>query len=190
MLSSLAPGPGEFPSISSFDQSLIPSHHAHVPPSPHEATRQIPMPTIPEEKSPQDLDPFMDSVEVEFGLDSRSAFSQPRAHVQRPQLPGHGPPLTPSSPPLNTHYELDSESGYHTPPPSYEAVVSGSYMAVDPGTQYFGEGSMGFEASNVPPKGPYDVPRSSSTPLLRGSPQDLMRLRYRDAHRTHSDSNF
>ena len=177
-MGSLAPGTGEFPSISTLDQSLTLSA---FPPQQQSLANQQLMPTIEEEEVgeevhvPQDeLDPFMDSVEVEFGFGGRPV-RRSHQHVNP-----HGiRPFAPSSAPAYMHGfdTFDSKTGRYTPPPSYDEAVSS-------GENYT---PRGYPFGPLPPPGGPHLnisgmaPRDSSTPMLEGGQvhQHMYGLRYR-----------
>ena len=145
------------------------------------------------QQGPQDdLDPFLDSVEVEFGkLDfpngrtthGTTARSNPYGlSTSAPTSSSTFDPYAPSAPPL-----MDN-SDHHIPPPRYEDVVSNSGSAQLPYSS-----SLGFETQYAlpPRRTPMHeqatsgmIPRSSSTPLVEGTPTGP---RYRDVQKRHTN---
>lgn len=161
---------------------------------------------FPQEGPQDDLDPYMDSVEVEFGRvdfpDGRTARRQKLRHpltaasrnpysyglsTSAPSNSTTRDPYAPSAPPL---IEIEN-SDRRTPPPRYEDIVpnAGVYSPGGASEQLPYSGSLGFDTQYMPRRSPqYEqtvaragmVPRSSSTPLAEGNPAGL---RYREVHR-------
>ena len=144
------------------------------------------------QEGPQDdLDPFLDSMEVEFGFpNSRTthgttARSNPYGlSTSAPTSSSTFDPYAPSAPPLM------GDSGHHIPPPRYEDVVSNSGSAQLPYSS-----SLGFETQYAlpPRRTPMHeqatsdmMPRSSSTPLVEGTPTGP---RYRDVQKRHTNQH-
>ena len=145
------------------------------------------------QEGPQDdLDPFLDSMEVEFGrLDfpnsrtthATAARTNPYGlSTSAPTSSSTFDPYAPSAPPL-----MD-DSHHHIPPPCYEDVVSNTGSA-----QLAYSSSLGFETQYAlpPRRTPMHeqatggmVPRSSSTPLVEGTPTGP---RYRDVQKCHAN---
>ncbi len=196
--SSIALGPEEFPSISNLDQSLTlpafppnmdrsmaPSHA--LPPIAEEGEGEGQMGGKP---MPEELDPFMDSVDLEFGFDfndgkttRRPVYRRPQHHFGTLQQPVPGfrssglhrgrtrPLVTPSiarvqySSDLLRNDNLEEISGRQTPPPSYDEAVSGG--SARPYQYSHDGGSSSVEGVPSPTMdAPGGIPRSSSTPVL------------------------
>lgn len=188
MTSSLAPGPGDFPSISRLDQSLAaPTAQPPLHPAPWQP-RQMP-PTEEEvgEEPHDELDPLMDSIEVEFGFDfmDRQRRSRKKHHYPFPRHPDASP-YTHAPQSWRPPREPTSDSDQQTPPPSYEAVMAAN-------TGYYPRGIQELQPRDYYPpsrglQGNIEglVPRSSSTPNVDDYQTRGRHLRQRDKHSTNT----
>ena len=120
-----------------------------------------------------DLDPLNDSVEYEFGFDTR-----PSQLRHRLATTSHTPSTRPHplaqysiSAPITSHMypSLDEniQGGEEdtierrTPPPSYESAVTSQYYMESAGYEYHPKGKDGLDQQRA-------IPKSSSTPLVSG----------------------